>query len=97
MAAMVLRNQTNTTTNSSYTALGARKKGLKSKKRPLIESVLTTSISKPKGFAKLSVFLKQVSLLNPLARTNFVAFFFRKNNRKEPQSSVRFWAATGVW
>ena len=61
----------------------------------LIESVLTTSMSKQWGFTKFSVFLKRVSLLNPGVRTNFVAFPLEKT-RKEPRSWVRFWAATGV-
>ena len=39
-----------------------------------IESALTTSISKQRGFTKCSVFLKRVSLLNPRVRTNFVVF-----------------------
>ena len=48
-----------------------------------------------RGFTKFSVFLKQVSSLNPRVRTNFVAFPIERT-RKEPRSSVRFWAATGV-
>ena len=40
-----------------------------------------------KGFAKFSVFLKRVSLLNPRVRTNFVAFLFEGTVR-EPRSSV---------
>ena len=44
-------------------------------------------------FNKFSIFLKRVSLLNPRVRTNFVAFPWERA-RKEPQSSVRFWAAT---
>ena len=54
---------------------------------PLIESVLTTSMSK-QGFTKFSVFLKRVSSLNPRVRTNFVAFPLERA-RKEPRSSVR--------
>ena len=49
-----------------------------------------------RGFTKFSVSLKQVSLLNPRVRMNFVAFPLERA-RKEPRSSVRFWAATGVW
>ena len=61
----------------------------------LNKSVLTTSMSKRMGFTKFSVFLQRVSLLNPRVRTNFVAFPLERT-RKEPRSSVRFWAATGV-
>ena len=46
------------------------------------ESVLTTSMSRQRGFAKSSVFLKRVSLLNPGVRTKFVAFPFRKNQER---------------
>ena len=38
---------------------------------------------------------KRVSLLNPRVRTKFVAFPLERT-RKEPRSSVRFCAATGV-
>ena len=48
-----------------------------------------------RGFTKFSVFLKRVSLLNPRVRTNFMAFPIGRT-RKEPRSSVLFWAATGV-
>ena len=47
-----------------------------------IESVLTTSMSKQRGFTKFSVFLKRVSLLKPRVRMNFVAFSFRKKPGK---------------
>ena len=59
------------------------------------ESVLTTSMSKQRGFTKFSVFLKRVSLLNPRVRANFVAFPLERT-RKEPRSSVRFRAAARV-
>ena len=54
--------------------------------RDFFESVLTTSMSKQRGFTKFSsmskqrgftkfsVFLKRVSLQNPRVRSNFVAF-----------------------
>ena len=61
----------------------------------IVESVLTTSMSKQRGFTKFSVFLKRVSLLIPQLRMNFLAFPLERT-RKEPRSSVRFWAATGV-
>ena len=46
-------------------------------------------------FTKCSVVLERVSLLNPRLPTNFVACPIERT-RKEPRSSVRFWAATGV-
>ena len=46
-------------------------------------------------FTEFLIFLKRVSLLNPWVRVNFVAFPWERT-RKEPRSSVRFWAATGV-
>ena len=51
-------------------------------------------MSKQIEFTQFSVFLKRVSLLNPQVRTNFVAFPIERT-RKEPRSSVRFWAAFG--
>ena len=48
-----------------------------------------------RGFTKLSVSLKRVSLLNPQVRANCVAFPVERT-RQEPRSSVRFWAAVGV-
>ena len=48
-----------------------------------------------RGFTKFLVFVKQVSSLNPRVRTSFGAFPLERT-RKEPRSSVRFWAATGV-
>ena len=61
-----------------------------------IESVLTTSMSKQRGLlTKVSEFLERLCLLNPRVRMNFAAFPLERT-RKEPRSSVRFWAATGV-
>ena len=45
-------------------------------------------MSKKKGFTKFSVFLKQVSLLNPQVRTNFVAFPIERTTGKSLE--VRF-------
>ena len=42
-------------------------------KTHIFECVLTTSMSKQRGFPKFSVSLERVSLPNPRVRTNFVA------------------------
>ena len=60
-----------------------------------LQSALAMSMSKKGGLLNFSA-PETSEFTKPLGSYEFCGVSFRKNNRKEPRSSVRFWAATGV-